>query len=275
MQNSVEAFYDEHPINESEILEKLAGDGIARNAIKPEDLTRYDQDHYGGTAATDTLAEALHLEPGMDVLDLCSGMGGTSRYLAYGHGAHVLGVDLTNSRVEGARRLTELAGLADKVSYQVGDVCHLKVQDASFDRIVSQESFLHLPDRESLFPGCLRALEPGGGIGFTDVIVTGDISETARRTFAGGFVAAHLAGPEDYQTLMTAAGFSDVTWTNLSRDWRIILHERLDMYRSLEAETVPRFGQERFDAFVAAYEFFIAEIDAGAVGGGRFIGWKP
>lgn len=275
MPSDVVAFYDEHPINESEILEKLAGDGIARDAIKPEDLTLYDQDHYGATAATDTLAEALSLEPGMDVLDLCSGMGGTSRYLAYAHGAHVLGVDLTASRVEGARRLTELAGLADKVRYQVGDVCHLNVEDASFDRIVSQESFLHLPDRDDLFPGCLRALKPGGGMGFTDVVVTGDISDDARRSFADGFAAAHLARPADYQTLMTKAGFTGVAWTNLSHEWRTILHDRLDMYRSLEAETVARFGQERFNAYIGAYEFFIAQIDAGTVGGGRFIGWKP
>jgi len=270
----LQTFYDEHPINEGEILEKLAAEGIARDAVGPEDLTRYDQDHYGGTAATDTLAEALAIAPGMDVLELCSGMGGTSRYLAYRHGARVLGVDLTASRVEGARRLTELVGLDDRVRYEVGDVTRLDVEDAAFDRIVSQESFLHLPTRETLFPGCHRALKPGGGIGFTDVVVTGAMTEDARRMFAERFASPNMVRRDDYEALMTAAGFVDLETTDLSHAWRDILHERLEMYRSLEAETVARFGRERFETYISAYAFFIDQIDAGTVGGGRFVAWK-
>jgi sarcosine/dimethylglycine N-methyltransferase len=166
---SLKTFYDEHPINESEILEKVEKEGIARADIKPEDLTRYDQDHYGGLAATDALVQALAIGPDTTVLDLCSGMGGTSRYLAYRYGATVLGVDLTESRVAGACRLTELVGLQDKVSYRVGDAAHLDLDSGSVDRIVSQESFLHIEDRDDLFAGCYRVLRPGGGMGFTDL----------------------------------------------------------------------------------------------------------
>jgi ubiquinone/menaquinone biosynthesis C-methylase UbiE len=271
---NVQKFYDEHPINEGEILEKLAAEGIARDDIAPQDLTRFDQDHYGGTAATDTLADALGIAAGMDVLELCSGMGGTSRYLAYRHGATVLGVDLTASRVAGARRLTELVGLADRVRYQVGDVCRLDVGTESFDRIVSQESFLHLTDRESLFAGCHRALKPGGGIGFTDVVVAGALTPEARRTFADNFAAPALAGADDYVGLLTAAGFVDIQATDVSHPWRDILHDRLEMYRSLEAETVARFGRDRFDTYISTYAFFIDQIDAGSLGGGRFVAWK-
>ena len=63
MAMTVKTFYDEHPINESEILEKLAKDGIAQDAVTAEDLSRYDIDHYGGLEATDTLVAALGIEP--------------------------------------------------------------------------------------------------------------------------------------------------------------------------------------------------------------------
>ena len=60
------------------------------------------------------------------------GMGGTSRYLAYRYGVTVLGVDITESRVEGARRLTEMVGLDGKVIYEVADASRLDVGEARF-----------------------------------------------------------------------------------------------------------------------------------------------
>ena len=271
---SLKTFYDEHPINESEILEKVEKEGIARADIEPEDLSRFDQDHYGALAANDALAEALGIGPDTYVLDLCSGMGGTSRYLAYRYGATVLGVDLTESRVVGARHLTELVGLEDKVTYRLGDAAHLDLDSQSVDRIVSQESFLHIEDRDDLFAGCYRVLKTGGGMGFTDVLATDRISAAARERFADGFAAPQLASVDAYEALMTSAGFTEVRSVDLSAEWLGILHDRLDMYRSLEAETVARFGRERFDTYIDMYEFFIAQIDAGAVGGARFTGWK-
>ncbi len=77
--NDVVSFYDEHPINEGEILSKLEQEGKDLAHLAPTDLQTHDQDHYGGTEASDILANRLALKPGMRVLDICSGMGGTSR----------------------------------------------------------------------------------------------------------------------------------------------------------------------------------------------------
>lgn len=271
---SLKTFYDEHPINESEIIEKVEGDGIARSEMSPADLSRYDQDHYGGLEATEALVEALSIEPDMRVLDICSGMGGTSRYLAYHHGVIVHGVDLTESRVAGARRLTEMVGLQGAVTYQVGDAAHLDLDPDSFDRVVSQEAFLHIPGRESVLAGCYGVLKPGGGLGFTDWIATQKLSNDARDFFAQTFAASRVVAMPEYETLLGDAGFEDIEAEDLSDEWREILNERLEMFRSLEYETVARFGQERFDTYIGNYEFFVAQIDAGALGGGRFVGWK-
>lgn len=275
MLKAVRAFYDEHPINESEILEKLAKDGIAQDAVTAEDLSRYDIDHYGGLEATDTLVEALGIGPGAHVLDLCSGMGGTSRYLAYRHGATVLGVDLTASRVEGARHLTALVGLDDRVEYRVGDAANLDLGEDSVDFIVSQESFLHVTNREGLFAGCYRTLRPGGKIGFTDIVSRDGLTDAQRATFAADIAADRLVSIPEYTELMQEAGFADVAFTDLSEPWRDILHDRLDMYRSLETETVARFGRDRFDAYIRLYEFFVARYDDGTAGGARFTARKP
>ncbi|WP_436640624.1 SAM-dependent methyltransferase [Microbaculum sp. FT89] len=271
---SLKTFYDEHPINEAEILRKLEAEGIGRADIRPEDLSRYDQDHYGGLPATDALVKVMGIEPGMHVLDICSGLGGTSRYLAYRYGANVLGVDINESRVDGAARLTELVGLDDKVSFQVGDAARLDMEEGSFDRAISQESFLHIADKEAVFAGCLHILKPEGVFGFTDWIATEKLSDEARKTIADTFAAPRLIGYGDYGAMLEAAGFVAVRAENVSNEWREILKERLEMFRSLEQETVARFGRERFDTYIRNYEFFVGQIAAGALGGGRFVARK-
>ena len=95
-------FYDTHPINEGQILEKLARDGIALEGLSEDILQNYDQDHYGGVEAVDALAEPAEIDETTHALDVCSGMGGPARYLARNYGCRVTGIDLTESRVAGA-----------------------------------------------------------------------------------------------------------------------------------------------------------------------------
>jgi len=78
-------FYDTHPINEQEILSKLAAKGVSLDALTEEELKEFDQDHYGGFTATDRLAEAAGIQRGHRVLDVCSGLGGPARWLAWVH----------------------------------------------------------------------------------------------------------------------------------------------------------------------------------------------
>ncbi|MEM7136574.1 MAG: hypothetical protein AAF500_08345 [Myxococcota bacterium] len=78
---TVETFYNEHPINETEILEKVEAAGKSLEELRAEDLYPFDQDHYGALEATDVLVDALGIGAGSRVLDLCCGLGGTSRYL--------------------------------------------------------------------------------------------------------------------------------------------------------------------------------------------------
>ncbi len=69
-------FYDEHPINETAILKNLADKGISRNKI-----TRI----MSGTMKTTitvctppTCWQNNTIKSGMNILDLCSGVGGTT-----------------------------------------------------------------------------------------------------------------------------------------------------------------------------------------------------
>jgi SAM-dependent methyltransferase len=115
--DAVERFYDFHPINAKQILDAVAARGIAPGAITEAVLQQHDQDHYGGTAATDRLIAEAAVRAEDVVLDVCCGMGGPARYLAWKTGCDVTGLDLTASRVEGAIELTRVAGLSNSVRF--------------------------------------------------------------------------------------------------------------------------------------------------------------
>src|SRR4051812_9114009 len=99
-------FYDMHPINEDQILAKLSARGTDLETLSEDELKDFDQDHYGGIDVVAVLAEKAGIRREHHVLDVCSGMGGPARWIAHRYGCRVTGLDVTESRVEAAKRLT-------------------------------------------------------------------------------------------------------------------------------------------------------------------------
>ncbi len=267
----VVTFYDEHPINLSEILGKAESNGLSLDSLTAADLWEWDQDHYGGLEAVDALAESLGIKKGSRVIDLCCGLGGPARYLATTIDCSVHGVDLNQTRVDGATELTRLVKLNDQVSFSEANVCELPMADGTFDIAMSQEAFLHIEDRESLLAECHRVLCRGGRLGFTDWIADEALNAAHRKRFSDTFAASRIVSVAEYKTLLSDAGFRIESITDLSDQWRSILVERLGMFRSLEKETVAKFGQERHNTYISNYEFFVERITETDLGGARIV----
>jgi hypothetical protein len=70
-------FHNRHPISYDFILAKLRASRGHIGGLHPEDLFAHDQDHYGGTAATDELARGAKIRNGSRVADFCAGLAGT------------------------------------------------------------------------------------------------------------------------------------------------------------------------------------------------------
>jgi len=161
-------FYERHPISCEIILAKLKASRGHLDDLTPEDLFPHDQDHYGGLAANDALAQRAGIGKATRVADFCAGLGGPARYLAYRYGADVTGIELTPARVKGAQELTRRAGLQDRVRVIEGNVMQVPLSDASIDVVVSQEALLHVPDKRRVLAEAFRILKGGGRIAFTD-----------------------------------------------------------------------------------------------------------
>ncbi|MEM7044977.1 MAG: class I SAM-dependent methyltransferase [Pseudomonadota bacterium] len=268
---AVVTYYDTHPINEHQILEKLERDGIALDGLTEAELQDYDQDHYGGIEITETLAKDAGIGADHHVLDVCSGMGGPARYFAHTRGCRVTGLDLTESRVAGAKRLTSRVGLDHLVDFKPGDAQAMPFGNATFDVAISQEALLHVPDKAAVIRECARVLKPGGVLAFTDLtrrqtLAVGDMS-----TLGKALASVNFATEEQYRQWLHTAGFDILVDADRNEELKTILTERLAMYKSLGDQTRARFGTAREKEWEVGYTFFVESVVAERLGGCRFV----
>jgi ubiquinone/menaquinone biosynthesis C-methylase UbiE len=267
----VVAFYDAHPINEEQILHSLRARGIALEGLTQDILQEHDQDHFGGIEANEVLAAKAAIAPGHVVLDVCSGMGGPARYLAHRFGCRVVGLDFTVSRHLAAQRLTAMVGLQGMVSFRHGDALDMPFKAASFDVVIGQEAWCHVPDKPRLMAECARVAKREGVIAFTDILRHDTLSEPNMDRLRREMTFPTLETLDGYEALLRAHGCRIEARDDLSRAWARILVERLAMYRGLREETVRRFGAEHFDRWDATYAFFVDLFARGELGGGRIV----
>ena len=271
---AVEHFYDFHPISAQQIFEAIAARGIAKSDITEEVLQLHDQDHFGGTQAVDRLITQASLISSDRLLDVCSGVGGPARYIAWKSGCHVTGLDLTASRVGGAIELTQAAGMAESVDFVQGNALEMPFENHSFTCVIGQEAFAHIPNKKQLISECARVLKRGGRMVFSDIMSHQKLSqENADRLFEG-MRFSEIATLQDYTSWLASVGLAMVQTTDLSSEWTRILVDRHAMYRSLETQTVSRLGREHFDRYDRAYEHFVGLYKSGVLSGALIHSFK-
>src|ERR1700744_2779074 len=129
----------------------LEADGFSERQPRPEDLEPLDQFHSRGLEATVELAQALKPDSATRVLDIGSGLGGPSRYLAATYGCTVHGIDLNLSFVDAANFLAEKTGLTGQVTYQCANALSLPFDTGVFDIAWTQHVAMNIADRAALY----------------------------------------------------------------------------------------------------------------------------
>lgn len=271
----VTGFYARHPISAAQVLAKVEAERGSLENLSPASLWPHDQDHYGGLKANQALARAAGLAPGMQVADFCAGLGGPARWYASSCGVKVTGIDLTPERVAGAAELNQRTGMDDRVRVIEGDVTATGLADASFDAVLSQEAFLHVPDKFAALGEAQRLLKPGGRLAFTDWVAHRALEKDEAETMWQGIAAQTVQSPEDYAALFKRAGFALEVVEDLTLEWGEVLAERLAMYTRLREETRAAGLPAGDEAFYAAYVKLVAMVRSRVLGGMRFVARKP
>ena len=226
----------------SRILERLRAAGKDPATVTRDDLATFDEFHTGGRESTRELARLADIRPGMRVLDVGSGIGGPARTLAAEYGASVVGLDLTEEFCLAATTLTELVGLADRVTFRHGDALAMPFEDGRFDAVWSQNSIMNVPDHTRLFAEMHRVLVPRGTLAL-EAVFAGPVEGVVLPTFwASAPELNFLMAPAAARALLGTAGFREVLWEDTTAD--TLEHARRRRPPPSAPEAAPALGRD-------------------------------
>jgi SAM-dependent methyltransferase len=211
--NPVEAHYTSRDLGAA-ILAALQAMGKDTARLTPDDLAPVDEFHGGQRPATIRLAELAGIKGGERVLDVGSGLGGPSRYLAWRYGCRVSGVDVTAEFCRVALMLTRRTGLEGRVDYRQGDALDLPFEDRSFDVVWSQNAAMNIADRDRLYREIWRMLKPGGRLALQEVAAGPGGPPHYPVQWAREPGISFLVSPETTRAKLEAAGFRVVAWVD-------------------------------------------------------------
>jgi ubiquinone/menaquinone biosynthesis C-methylase UbiE len=192
------------------------------STLAPADLALVDEFHTRGRAATIELAGRAALTPGLKVLDVGCGLGGSARYLASEHGCRVTGIDLTKEYVDAATAPAALVGMQDLVTFHQASALDLPFPDGSFGAVWTQHVQMNIADKRAFYGQIARVLAPRGHLLFHDVFQGPGGTLHYPVPWAEDASISWLETPETVRQILESLGFSVLEWedtSQLSREW--------------------------------------------------------
>ena len=161
----------------------------------------------------------------MRVLDVGSGVGGPSRYVAATYDCDVVGIDLTEEYCRVAGLLSERVGLGERVEYRPGNALAMPFADGAFDAAYTQHVAMNIEDKARLYAEVWRVLKPGARFGIYDVL-QGEGGEVLYPVpWARDRTTSFPVRPAELRALLEAAGFEVVSWRDTTAEARLWLEE--------------------------------------------------
>ncbi|HLA84248.1 MAG TPA: class I SAM-dependent methyltransferase [Thermoguttaceae bacterium] len=135
------------------------------------ELIMGQQIHLGGLTSSMDLAEKAGIAAGTQGVDFCCCTGAGMRFLVRFRGVgRMTGVDATEKMVRLGRRRCEEEGMANRISFILGDVCASGLPDASVDFVWGEDAWCYVVDKPRMIAEAARIVRPGGVVAFTDWI---------------------------------------------------------------------------------------------------------
>lgn len=199
------------------------------------------------------IPQLLNLGPKSCVLEIGCGSGGYALHLAETLGCQIVGLDINELGIRGAKELARTRALDSRVRFEQCDVSKkLPFDDDTFDAAFSNDVLCHVPGRLDLLVEIFRVLKPSGRILFSDALVIGGMisaEEIATRSSIGFYF---FSPPLENERLLKQAGFPQVhtadTTENaaqISKKWHNAREKRKEKLVAVEGS--PTFdGLQRF-----------------------------
>lgn len=235
-----------------------------------------EQIHSGAERTTDELAQALGLQKGQHVLDVCSALGAPARQIARKYGVKVTGLDMTRTMNEKAVQRTKEAGLESLIDFAEGNGMDMPFKSDTFDVVWGQEAWCYVSNKDQLAAEAFRVLKPGGKLGFTDWVITGKVEEDLLAKLYESMSFPYMETYEGWQEVLKKAGFKVLDAQDQTEDYAKCFDEYKPMVEEkLKPTIIENFGEDLFGFATGLVNMWRDAAHAHKVGRGFYIAQKP
>ena len=168
------------------------------------------------------LAKRTSLRPGLCILDVASGLGGSGCFLATEHHCKITGIDFIQEYIGVANTLVDLSRLNDRVNFCKNSALGMPFYGSAFDVVWSEHAQMNIADKRAFYAEIGRVLKPGGRLAFHDICESSGDPLHFSVPWAEDGSISFLALPETVRDLLGEVGFKIVVWedkTCQSLEW--------------------------------------------------------
>ena len=244
-------------------------------------VTRYEKifgKYYvstGGEQTTAKFCAEMNLQPGMKILDIGCGIGGSAFYMAQHYGVDVFGIDLSTNMIDLAKGYwkTRHPAIKHRVRFLVEDATTMSYPDNFYDVVYSRDTILHIENKLELFKLFEKTLKPGGQLVISDYCCgdgqhSQDFKDYVKQR---GY---NLLTVEDYGKTLKNAGFDDVDAIDNSKYFIEILEKELKAFTEIKDEVVQEYSIDDYNYICDGWNDKIQRVGGGEQAWGYFTARK-
>ncbi len=226
----------------------------------------------GGIEAVEAFCFKLCMHEGMKILDIGSGLGGASFYLAEHYGADVVGLDFSQEMVDISTARIERKKLPH-VSFQQADIQTAVLPKDTFDLAWTRDCILYIAEKHLVWKNVYASLNTGGQLFITDFC-------KGKRPLAESFVTYlsqchyHLQDLDTYGQALETAGFHNIRIEDHTKAFIDSLQNELKALNAGREQFLQEFTENDFDYLVNRWIKKIQFCEQGDFIWGLFIAEK-
>jgi len=202
----------------------------------------------GGEVTTKDFVSQLDLKPGMKILDIGCGIGGSAFFMARNYGVDVHGIDLATNQIAIATdyRSEMEPAVKHRVQFYVEDATTMDYPLNFYDAVYSRDAIMHIPEKEKLYRKLWSTLKPGGKLMISDYC-RGDQEHSQRFK---DYVASRdykLLTVKDYGKMLEKSGFKNVVASDKTGLMIEIGEMEIQKFNGIKEKFIDEFSKEDFD----------------------------
>jgi phosphoethanolamine N-methyltransferase len=240
--------------------------------LRSEEIYGRDFQSPGGRITVAAVCRRAQMHPGMAILDIGSGLGGASFYLAEKHGASVVGIDISPTMIEISTRRAAQRKLRD-VCFRLGDIRTTPLERNTFDLAWSRESILYIAEKDRVWRNVHASLKPGGQLVVTD-FCRGKAPTSSAFERHVSQCQYHLQEIARYAASLRAAGFEPTAVEDITPSLIALLRIEQESFRKRREDFCARYGRPDFDYMLDRWDKKIAFCEGGHLKWGLFVAVK-